>query len=423
MSDSDSSQAELAKDWPAPAAQLSAARAFIRECAASSAPTLLLPDKDTDGLCSGLITYLTLTHLGLPPSLISVHFPAKGSNIHAAPERERIAAYSARYVIATDQGSRGGPPLVDDPATKTLIMDHHWSTEFPEGAVVCLAAQCPPVATASTLAYVVCTGMLGGGEKDRKVKQRLDWLCAMGTMGDLGTSFKWEAPFPDMRECFKRWTKKTLGEAIALLNAPYDVETAWRALLKSTSPKEIVNPESSKDVRRLFVARAEVKSETDRCARKPPTCSGDGRIALIRISSEAQIHPLIATRWSSSLKGPRLEVVMCANDGYNAGMTNFACRVAKSRKAAAGEGATDIIAILKEYASRIPGLREAMGDDFARGHKEASGGIVLTEHFERLWEVMANAEREEGGPPAKKRKTGKEGPAQKNTLEGWLRKA
>ncbi len=237
MSDSDSSQAELAKDWPAPAAQLSAARAFIREwyeqlsqpsnrtdtdvrcSAASSAPTLLLPDKDTDGLCSGLITYLTLTHLGLPPSLISVHFPAKGSNIHAAPERERIAAYSTRYVIATDQGSRGGPAPVDDPATKTLIMDHHWSTEFPEGAVVCLAAQCPPVATASTLAYVVCTGMLGGGEKDRKVKQRLDWLCAMGTMGDLGTSFKWEAPFPDMRECFKRWTKKTLGEAIALLNA------------------------------------------------------------------------------------------------------------------------------------------------------------------------------------------------------------
>ena len=61
---------------------------------------------------------------------------------------------------------------------------------------------------------------------------------------------------------------------------------------------------------------------------------------------------------------------MCANDGYNAGMTNFACRVAKSRKTAVGEGATDIIAILKEYASRVPGLRDAMGDDFARGHKE-----------------------------------------------------
>ena len=55
------------------------------------------------------------------------------------------------------------------------------------------------------------------------------------------------------------------------------------------------------------------------------------------------------------------------------------------------------------------------------GYCQASGGVVLTEQFERLWEVMASAEREEGGPPEKKRKTGKEGPGQKNTLEGWLR--
>ena len=82
------------------------------------------------------------------------------------------------------------------------------------------------------------------------------------------------------------------------------------------------------------------------------------------------VRQLIATRWSSSLKGPQLEIVMCANDGYNQGMTNFACRVARTRKALAGEGGTDIIAVLKEYASRVPGLREAMGDDFARGHKE-----------------------------------------------------
>ena len=47
---------------------------------------------------------------------------------------------------------------------------------------------------------------------------------------------------------------------------------------------------------------------------------------------------------------------------------------------------------------------------------------MLTEQFEKLWEVMANADREDGGPPTKKRKMrGKEGPVQKNTLEGWLR--
>ncbi len=126
---------------------------------------------------------------------------------------------------------------------------------------------------------------------------------------------------------------------------------------------------------------------------------------------------------------------MCANDGYSPGMTNFACRIARAgggvattgakRKvdegAADGEkGEIDIIAILKEYASRVPGLRESMGDDFARGHKQASGGIVRTEDFERLWEVMLHAEGAEGERPTKKRKVA--GTTQKNTLEGWLKK-
>lgn len=128
---------------------------------------------------------------------------------------------------------------------------------------------------------------------------------------------------------------------------------------------------------------------------------------------------------------------MCANDGYSPGMTNFACRIARAgggvATATVGEkrkadedaaereaGGTDIIAILKEYASRVPGLRESMGDDFARGHKQASGGIVRTVDFERLWEVMLHAEGAEGERPTKKRKLAVT--TQKNTLEGWLKK-
>ncbi|KAI0638718.1 hypothetical protein C8Q77DRAFT_1151763 [Trametes polyzona] len=437
------------REWPAPASQMSAAREFLKDCARANAPTLLLPDKDADGLCSGLIVYHTLLHLGLAPALLTVHFPAKGTNIHAPPERAALARYGARFVIATDQGSRGGPPLVNDEHARTLVVDHHWSTEFPSGAVVCSAARCEPVATSATLAYELCVPLLGAGKADG-LRERLDYLCAMGTMGDLGTAFKWERPFPDMRDCLKRWTKKVLGEAIGLLNAPrrtaaYDVSSAWRALLNASSPRDLVDPRSSKDVRRLFEARAEVKQEVDRCARRPPTFSGDGRVALVRISSPAQIHPLIATRWSSSLKGARLEIVMCANDGYIPGMTNFACRIARAgggtaqarakpkaqppsgsstkRKAieTAETSGPDIIALLKEYAGRSPGLREAMGDDFARGHKQASGGIVQTEDFERLWDVMLHSEREDGDmPPVKRRKLAGQG--QKNTLEGWLKK-
>ncbi|CDO78163.1 hypothetical protein BN946_scf184467.g2 [Trametes cinnabarina] len=417
--------------------------------ARSNTRTLLLPDKDADGLCSGLIVYYTLAHLGLDAENITVHFPAKGSNIHAPAERAAIAGYDPKFVVVTDQGSRGGPPIVQG-GVPTLVIDHHWSTFFPDGALVCSAAHCPPVATSAMLAYMMCKPLVTLGvsaspaaSSDERLSERLDYLCAMGTMGDLGTSFKWEPPFPNMRDCLKKWTKKALGEAIGLLNAPrrtgeYDVETAWRALLSASTPRDLIKPATSKDVRRLFEARADVKAAVDRVARQPPKFSGDGRVALIRISSSAQVHPLIATRWASSLKGARLEVVMCANDGYTPGMTNFACRIARAgggmvkagtkRKAPDGAGEdeeaeTDIIAILKEYASRVPGLRESMGDDFARGHKQASGGIVRTEEFEKLWEVMLTSHADEADSPAKKRKVaGKSASTQRNTLEGWLQK-
>jgi hypothetical protein len=35
-----------------------------------------------------------------------------------------------------------------------------------------------------------------------------------------------------------------------------------------------------------------------------------------------------------------------------------------------------LIALLNEYAEAIPGFRERVGNDYARGHKEATGGII-----------------------------------------------
>jgi hypothetical protein len=171
---------------------------------------------------------------------------------------------------------------------------------------------------------------------------------------------------------------------------------------------------------------------------------------------------------------------MAANDGYLPGMTNFACRVARSAFAVAaaskakaspkkgelapafkkfkkeevvdvdadkstentaqdaipglkGDDAStadnadhddgiSIPAILESYASLVPGLRQEMGDDYARGHAHASGGIVRTELFERLWGAMcakpAPGEGEERGTSLKKNTKAK----QKNTLEGWVKK-
>ena len=81
-----------------------------------------------------------------------------------------------------------------------------------------------------------------------------------------------------------------------------------------------------------------------------------------------QVHPLIAQRWTGRLrkndKGGKLQMVMCANEGYLPGRVNFA-----ARSAAAGGGAkVDLIQMLKSAVeeSGVEGLREMLGEDMAR---------------------------------------------------------
>lgn len=83
-----------------------------------------------------MIIYRTLVHLGLPSTMISVHFVEKGSNVHTSEEREIISRYSTDRIILLDHGSRGGQSIVGDKGVKTLIVDHHWSHEFPDNALV-----------------------------------------------------------------------------------------------------------------------------------------------------------------------------------------------------------------------------------------------------------------------------------------------
>jgi single-stranded DNA-specific DHH superfamily exonuclease len=97
---------------------------------------LIVPDKDADGLSSGVIIHRTLVKLGLDPELVKVHLVQKGSNIHEEHERKLMLAVAPKYVIVLDQGSRGGPPVIDDDETKSLIIDHHLSDDFPRNASV-----------------------------------------------------------------------------------------------------------------------------------------------------------------------------------------------------------------------------------------------------------------------------------------------
>ena len=387
--------------------------------AASKKKTLIVPDKDADGLSAGVILYRTLVALGADESKLDVHLMQKGSNIHDEEQRLAMASKEAAYIVVLDQGSRDGPPVVDDLATKSLILDHHLSDTFPKNASVVSACHYPPVATTALLTYEICKTL------EPTVAESCAYLACTGTHGDLGNTLKWLPPFPDMKETFKTYSKKSINDAVSLLNAPrrtakYDVITAWEALLQSTDPKDLLKNG------RLQAARFEINEEVEMNTHTPPRFSGDGRIAVLRINSKAQVHPVIATRWAGYLNSKALEIVMCANFGYLPGMVNFSCRIA--RCARAREPPVNIIESLKAAADlSTEGLRDRMGENFARGHKEASGGIIPTEAFEELMSLLKvgeKPEKKEGdeAPKVKKVKTIEISP-QKNTLGNYFKKS
>lgn len=378
-----------------------------------------MPDKDADGLSSGVTLHRTLNALGLESSMIEVHLVKKGSNIHVQAEREAMAARSPAYIIVLDQGSVAAPPVVDSAATKSLIIDHHLSDHFPEGAQVVSACHYPPVSTTSLLTYEICKPLADN------IASSCAYLACIGTHGDLGNTLKWSPPFPDMTETFKIYTKKSINDAVSLINAPrrtakYDVITAWTALLNSTDPKELLKNG------RLQSARAEINAEVELNTHTPPKFSPDGRVAVLRINSAAQVHPVIATRWAGHLNSKALEIVICANSGYLPGMVNFSCRIARSARTR--DPPVNIIESLKAAADlSTDGLKDRLGESFARGHKEASGGVVPVEAFEELMQLLKIGEKpqkEEGEdePKAKKVKTVEKSP-QKNTIGNYFRKA
>ncbi|EKG21059.1 Phosphoesterase RecJ-like protein [Macrophomina phaseolina MS6] len=325
--------------WPAPKDQMERARNFIQRCASAGKKTLIVPDKDADGLSSGVILQKTLVLLGLRPELISAHLLQKGNSIHTDSERQAMAAHEPEYVFVLDQGSRKSPPVIDRPH-KALIVDHHYAEEddFPEGSEHVTACNSPPVATSSLLTYHLCR-----------------------TQGDLGTTLKWEPPFPDMRHVFKAYTKKSLTDAVAMINAPrrtasFNVPAAWKAVTAAEGPVDLVNHKE------LNAARTEVQAEVERS---------------------------------------KLEVVLVANEGVR-------------------DPPVNIIAVLKEVADRAPDqtLRERLGQSFARGHKEASGGIVPVDEFEELMACMEVGKKPEGTSPRKK----KDAAPQSNTLMNYFGK-
>jgi len=188
------------------------------------------------------------------------------------------------------------------------------------------------------------------------------WVAAVGAVGDLG-----DAGFA-LPECATA-PRTAVRRLVPLVNAPRriaggPVRDALALLVDSGSPTEAL-ADPGCDLR--AEARAAWRAEHERVRRTPPDV-GDG-VAVIRFSSAAQVHPLVAVQWQRRLAPPRL--VVAANDGYLPGRVNFSVL-----------GGTGDLRRLLQRA-----LPEAEGE-IAHGHDRATGGSLSREEFELLLERL-----------------------------------
>lgn len=194
-------------------------------------------------------------------------------------------------------------------ARPALLIDHH----APEGPVdgplvVSSYGETPEVPTAPLLR--------------RLLPEAPAWLAAVGGVGDVG-----DAAFalPECRGDGMTGTKTAIKRLVALVNAPRrlpdgPVRTALALLVEHDGPREAL---ADPRVVELEEAKAAWRAELDRVVRTAPQMVGTGT-AVLRFSSPAQVHPLVATTWARRL-APRM--VLAANDGYLApGVVNFAVR-------------------------------------------------------------------------------------------------
>ncbi|KAI5453465.1 hypothetical protein NCC49_005940 [Naganishia albida] len=417
-------------DWPAPREAIDRARDFILEIAKSQRRVLLMPDKDADGLTSGYVLHKTLELLGLPPSNIFVHVLSKGTNVHSPNEidtvEKLVEQHDIERVVVLDQGSRPGPVVrnLKDGLGAVLVIDHHQSDEFPDGATILTACKSSPIANASLLTYLTCLPL------HSEVQEKTDWAALMGTVGDLGTGIKWkEPPWPaHIAQTSKTYGSKVIADAVGAINAPrrtaeYNVKKAWDILIAANNPREVANNAW------LKLCRLDVNEEIEKWGRQPPRFSEDGKVALVRVATGFQVHPVVATRWAGTLrKAKTLVMVMCANTAFNPdpGMVSFSCRLSSALRELPEAERPSLIDLLKSYGDKVEGFKERVGDNFARGHNEATGGIIRREEFEKLLTAMGIDGNKTKSPAKSATKTGKGkviDPKQKNGIKDFFKVA
>jgi single-stranded-DNA-specific exonuclease len=148
----------------------------------------------------------------------------------------------------------------------------------------------------------------------------LEWIAAISLLSDVGE----RAPFAELTSAKNAHGLSALREATTLLNAARrpssgNAEPALRLPLRASSPRGISRGHSP-DAMVLRQAQQEVNRAYTEAKRAPKF---SGRMAVIRIHTACQVHPLIAQIWRTRLPN---YIVFCANTGYRDGFVHFSGR-------------------------------------------------------------------------------------------------
>lgn len=310
-------------------------------------------DVDADGIAAAVTFENVLERAGKAVTIVA---PDRERNAWAPSNRRRLSDLKPEFLFVMDLGSRN-EKVLEVPA---CFIDHHRPEGVFAGDVLISGYEWNPIPNTSWMIYE-----LGSAICD---VEGLDWIAAIGTLSDLGDKAEW----PVLKVAKKKYGAKWLREATTLVNAPrrashFRPEAAVDALREHPDPKSLCESESA-SVRELRAARAEVAAALDEGKKAAPTFAGN--VALVRVHSPCQIHPLIAQIWRSRL--PKFHVIV-ANDQYIAGRVNFSAR---------SSGAQSVLDFLKS----IP-LSDGEGH-FGHGHDAASGGSLPVARWNELLEKI-----------------------------------
>jgi single-stranded DNA-specific DHH superfamily exonuclease len=320
-----------------------------------AARIVVLHDFDADGVTAGVVLQRALQRLGFDDVVRVI--PTRERDAWADANRQLVMDANPAALFVLDLGSRDEPLVEGIPC---CLIDHHRPNGVPPGALLISGYTWKPIPNTSLMVYDLCASMTG--------VEDLDWIAAIGALSDLGA----QAPFPLVASVKQRYSMSDLRDATALVNAArrasnYQPETAARALLSHASPRELVRSDSA-DVAALRAAREEVKRELAEAKKAAPKFSSN--VALIRVRSRCQVHPVIAQIWRTRL--PRY-IVIVANDGYIDGRVNF------SMRSSSGVNLLDFLGAID--------LGDGEGS-YARGHDQATGGSLPVERFNLLLEKL-----------------------------------